>query len=173
MGTIDYRIIRSNRKSLALEIGNGLEVLVRAPHRVGEKQIAAFVRQHSDWIRNNLAARRAFLEQYPEPTADQLETWMALAQTIIPGRVAHYTATMGLMHTGIRFTKNRVRIGSCCKKNRISFSCRLMGYPPEILDYVIVHELAHILHKNHGPEFWKTVEAVLPDYRKRRAMLRR
>jgi len=79
---------------------------------------------------------------------------------------------MGLMHTGIRLNKNKTRIGSCCKNNRLSFSCRLMAYPPEVLDYVVVHELAHIPHKNHGPAFWRTVEGILPDYRQRRRMLR-
>ena len=172
MGGIDYHIIRSKRKSLALEISNGPAVLVRAPYGVSEAHIAGFVQQHSAWIEKKLAARRAFLDKHPEPMAQQLEDWMALAQTVVPGRVAHYAAVMGLMPTGIRFTKNKTRVGSCCKKNQLSFSCRLMGYPPEVLDYVVVHELAHILHKNHGPAFWRAVEAVLPDYRKRRAMLR-
>ena len=167
-----YRIIRSDRKTLGLEIGAGPEVLVRAPRRASQAQIEAFVERYREWVLQKLEKRRAFLEKHPEPTGEQLKIWMARAQAVIPDRVAHYARMMGVVPTGIRFTKNKARIGSCCQKNRISFSCRLMGYPTEVLDYVIVHELAHILHKNHGPAFWQMVGAVLPDYRQRRAMLR-
>jgi len=168
----DYRIIRSDRRSLGLEIGDGLEVLVRAPRRMQEAQIEAFVERHRDWILQKLEKRRAFLEKHPVATEEQLAAWMQKARSVVPDRVAHYAQRMGVAHAGIHFTKNRVRVGSCCQNNRIFFSCRLMGYPSEVLDYVIVHELAHILHKNHGPAFWKTVEAILPDYKKRRIMLR-
>jgi len=170
--TFNYRIIRSDRKTLGLEISDKLEILVRAPRRVQEAQIEAFVARHRDWILQKLEKRRAFLEKHPEPTEAQLTAWMVEAQSRMPERVAHYAKIMGVAPTGIRFTKNKTRIGSCCQKNRICFSCRLMGYPPEVLDYVVVHELAHISHKNHGPAFWQTVEAILPDYRRRRTLLR-
>ena len=173
MGEIPYRVIRSDRKTLGLEISDKLEVLVRAPSRLPDERIQTFVQQHERWIVQKLAKRRAYLEQHTEPDAAQLMCWMAEAKALVPGRVEHYAGIMGVRPTSIRFTKNRTRIGSCCRKNQVSFSCRLMGYPPEILDYVVVHELAHIVHKNHGPAFWRTVEAVLPDYKQRRAMLRR
>jgi len=172
MEEINYRIIRSDRKTVGLEISTGLEVLVRAPRWMPEETINGFVQRHRGWIVGKLEQRRAFLEQRPEPTAEQLSAWSAEASAVIPGRVEHYARVMGLTPAGVRINKNRIRIGSCCGKNRLSFSCRLMGYPAEVLDYVIVHELAHIPHKNHGPTFWRTVEAVLPDYRQRRAMLR-
>lgn len=172
MKEINYRVIRSGRKSMCLEIGSGPEVVVRAPYRMQEVHIDRFVAQHRGWIEQKLEQRRAFLERHPEPTEEQLEVWMTEIRARTPGRVAYYERIMGVKQTGIRYTKNRARLGSCCKNNRISFSCRLMGYPPEVLDYVIVHELAHILHKNHGPDFWRVVGAVLPDYKQRRAMLR-
>jgi len=172
MEEIHYRLIRSDRKTLGLEISKGLEVLVRAPRRMPAETIERFVQQHSGWIEKKLEQRRVFLDQHPEPTKAQLEAWTLEASAVIPGRAEHYANIMGVSYTGIRITRNRARVGSCCGKNRISFSCRLMGYPAEVLDYVIVHELVHILHKNHGPAFWRTVEAVLPDYRQRRAMLR-
>ena len=74
--------------------------------------------------------------------------------------------------TGITITSARTRFGSCSGKNRLSFSWRLMQYPDEAIDYVVVHELAHIAHKNHGPDFHSCVAAVLPDHRERRALLR-
>ena len=173
MEELSYRVIRSDRKTLGLEISDKLEVLVRVPRRLPEERIEAFVRQHERWILRKLEQRRAYLEQHTEPSAEQLSVWMAQARALIPDRVAYFSQIMTVRPTEIRFTKNKTRIGSCTRANQISFSCRLMDYPPEVLDYVVVHELAHILHKNHGPAFWRTVEAVLPDYRQRRKLLKR
>jgi len=170
---MSYRVIRSDRKTLGLEVSDRLEVLVRAPRRLPEERIEAFVRQHERWILQKLEQRRAYIEQHVEPDAAQLFAWMAEMRDLVPGRVAHFAQIMGVRPSGIRFTKNRTRIGSCTRDNQISFSCRLMRYPVEVLDYVVVHELAHILHKNHGPAFWRAVEAILPDYKRRRGMLRR
>ncbi|MCL2563533.1 MAG: M48 family metallopeptidase [Oscillospiraceae bacterium] len=172
MERVEYRVIRSDRKTLGLEIGKGTEVLVRAPRRISEEQIEIFVRRHRAWIEKKLAQRRAFLAAHPEPSEAELAGWMERAKAIIPARAAYYAEIMGVTHTGIRYTRNRTRVGSCCRQNRLSFSCRLMGYPQEVLDYVVVHELAHITHKNHGADFWRAVETVLPDYQVRRAMLR-
>mgnify|MGYP000174709420 CR=1 FL=1 len=80
---------------------------------------------------------------------------------------------MGLVPAGIKITSARTRFGSCSGKNSICFSWRLMLYPPEAIDYVIVHELAHIRHHDHSPAFYREVEAYLPDWRARRALLRR
>ena len=79
---------------------------------------------------------------------------------------------MGVCPTGMRITGARTRFGSCSGKNSICFSWRLMAYPQEAVDYVVVHELAHILHKNHGPAFYQCIESVLPDWRQRRALLK-
>ena len=79
---------------------------------------------------------------------------------------------MGLRPAGVTITGAEKRFGSCSAKNRICFSWRLMQYPEEAVDYVVVHELAHILHKNHGKAFYACVEEVLPDWRARRALLK-
>ena len=79
---------------------------------------------------------------------------------------------MGLQPTGVTVTGARKRFGSCSGKDRICFSWRLMLYPPEAIDYVVVHELAHIRHKNHSKAFYDLVASVLPDYREREALLR-
>jgi len=172
MEEITYRVIRSGRKSMSLEVSRELEVIVRAPYRMRDKHIEDFVEKHRGWITQKLEERRSSLARYPEPSAAQLEAWTWEAKDRIPGRVAYYADVMGVVPAGIRYTKNRTRVGSCCRQNKLSFSCRLMRYPPEVLDYVVVHELAHILHKNHGPVFWQTVAAALPDYKAYRTMLR-
>ena len=84
----------------------------------------------------------------------------------------HYARLMGVQPAGVRITGARTRFGSCSGSNRICFSWRLMDYPEAAVDYVVVHELAHIVHKNHGPQFWALVARYLPDWRARRALLR-
>ena len=79
---------------------------------------------------------------------------------------------MGLHPTGLRITSARTRFGSCSAKNSICFSWRLMQYPDAAVDYVVVHELAHIREKNHGRAFYALVEQFLPDWRERRALLK-
>jgi hypothetical protein len=78
----------------------------------------------------------------------------------------------GLKPQYIKITSAKRRFGSCSGKNGICFSWRLMRYPESAIDYVIVHELAHIEHKNHGGAFYDRIEAILPDLRERRKLLR-
>ena len=86
--------------------------------------------------------------------------------------MAYWSEATGLVPTGIKITAAKKRYGSCSGKNSLCFSWRLMLYPPEAIDYVVVHELAHIRHHNHSPAFWAFVEQTLPDYRQRQSLLR-
>ncbi|MEA4965114.1 MAG: M48 family metallopeptidase [Oscillospiraceae bacterium] len=157
---------------MAIEITRDAAVVVRVPHCAGDEAVQTFVGAHRDWIARHQALRQAYLERNPEPTAAERQALIAKANDILPGRVAHYGAIMGLSPTGLRITNARGRFGSCSAKNRLCFSWLLMRYDDAAIDYVVVHELAHILHKNHGAEFYRAVEAVLPDYRARIRLLR-
>ena len=79
---------------------------------------------------------------------------------------------MELVPAGIKITSARTRFGSCSGKNSICFSWRLMLYPPEAIDYVIVHELAHIRHHDHSPAFYALIEQYLPDWKARMKLLK-
>ena len=172
MEEIVYRVVRSDRRSLGLEITRDTEVLVRAPRWISEAQIDRFVQKHRDWIIKKQASRRDRLTIHSELTEEQLLDLTRQAEAVIPDRVAHFARVMNLWPTAIRITRTRSRFGSCSKSDKLSFSCRLMLYPAEAVDYVVVHELAHIAHKNHGAEFWNVVGSVLPDYKQRIKMLR-
>lgn len=169
---VPYELIRSGRRTLALEVTRDGRVLVRAPMRLGQKRIDEFVAQHESWVTEHLARQRQRRESHPEPTPAQREALIRRAGAVLPERVAYYSGIMGLYPTGITITGAEKRFGSCSAKNRICFSWRLMQYPAEAVDYVVVHELAHIRHKNHGKDFYACIEKVLPDWRERRAMLR-
>ena len=170
---MEVRVIRSRRRTVSLEIQRDLSVLIRAPLGMPEEEISRFLERHRDWLARHLEEARARQERHPEPSPEQAEALIRRAKEILPGKVAHYAAEMGLYPTGITITGAKTRFGSCSPKNRLCFSWRLMDYPEEAIDYVVVHELAHIRHKDHGPQFHALVASVLPDHRERRALLRR
>ncbi len=173
MDKIPYRVVRSNRRSVSMEITPGLEVLVRAPQRMPQAMIEAFVERHRDWAEAHLArAKERASRLPPEPTEEEKQELIRRAKALLPERVAHYSAIMGLTPTGITVTGAQKRFGSCSGKNRLCFSWRLMRYPQEAIDYVVVHELAHIRHKDHSKAFYALIATVLPDYKEREALLR-
>lgn len=170
---MEYTLIRSRRKTLALEITRDAKLVVRAPLRCPQREIDGFLQQKEQWIALHMAKMQARRESHPEPTAEQEAALRQKAKEILPALVAQYAARMGVEPAGITVTGARTRFGSCSPKNRLSFSFRLMEYPMEAIEYVVVHELAHIRHKNHGADFYQEIQLVLPDWRERNAMLKR
>ena len=167
-----YEVIRSDRRTVAMEVTREGRVLVRAPRRMTQKDIDSFVAKHQDWLNTHLAKQKIWQAAHPEPTKQEQQAMLERAKAILPEKVDHYAKSMGLRPSGITITGARTRFGSCSPKNRLCFSWRLMAYPEEAIDYVVVHELAHIVHRNHGPEFHALVERILPDHRKRRELLK-
>ena len=169
---MDYTVIRSRRRTLALEITRDARVLVRAPLRASAREIEQFVLAHRRWLEEHLARRQAWLEDHPPLTEAEIAALRAGAKAYLPGRVELWAGRMGVRPTGVKITSARTRFGSCSGKNSLCFSLYLMQYPPEAIDCVVVHELAHIRHKNHGPAFYAEVAKYMPDYRQRQALLR-
>lgn len=101
------------------------------------------------------------------------EIYKTEAKEYIPRRVRYFESVMNLYSKGVKITSAETRWGSCSGKNVLCFPWRLMMADSEAIDYVIVHELAHIKEKNHGKYFWKLVELYIPDYRERRMSLRK
>jgi predicted metal-dependent hydrolase len=90
----------------------------------------------------------------------------------IRGRVDFFSRELEVRQENIKITAAQRRWGSCSQDNNLTFSYRLIMAPPDVIDYVVVHELAHIREKNHSPKFWKRVEEVMPEYRTHRRWLR-
>ena len=167
-----YELIRSARRTLALEVSRDGRVLVRAPMGLSQKRIDAFAAAHQDWIAAQQARQAQRRAAHPEPSAAERAGLIRKAQEVLPAKTAYYGNLMNLHPTGITITGAEKRFGSCSAKNRICYSWRLMAYPEAAIDYVVVHELAHILHKNHGKEFYACIESILPDWRARRNLLK-
>ncbi|MBE6758238.1 MAG: M48 family metallopeptidase [Ruminococcaceae bacterium] len=164
-----YRLIRSKRRTVAIEIRPNGEILVRAPRLVPRAVIERELALREEWIARHLAT---LPPPRPEPSEEQLAAWRKAAADHLPKRVAHFAAVMGVTPAAVKINAAAKRFGSCSSKGNLNFSCRLMAYPPEAIDYVVVHELAHLTHMNHSAAFYATVAAVLPDYKARAALLK-
>ncbi len=161
-------IIRSSRKTLSLEIAPGPSIRVRAPYRMPLREITAFMRQKSSWLDDHLAkaARREERVEaagtLPEAELDRLGD---LAVDYFSAGVARLAPKVGVTYGRITIRWQKTRWGSCSSKGNLNFNALLMLAPPEVRDYVIVHELCHRLEMNHSPRFWAEVARVMPGYR--------
>ena len=168
---IDYRIVRSNRKTLSLEIKRSGEIIVRSPMHTTLAVIREFVDSHEAWVHKNLQKikeRPVENELTPEQVADLKQR----AKEILPQKVEYFSQLTGLKCTGVKITSAKTRFGSCSGKNSICFSYHLMRYPEEAIDYVVLHELAHTKYHDHSWRFWMLVGLYMPDYKRRRELLK-
>ena len=169
---IPYSLIRSDRKTISIEINPEGQVLVRAPRFASAASINAFVLEKQQWVEKSRLKVAERKSRQPVIEEGDKERCLQRAREILPEKVLYYGKKLGVMPTGITVTGAATRFGSCSGKNRLSFSWRLMAYPEEAVDYVVVHELCHILHKDHSPAFYREIERILPDYRQRIKLLK-
>ena len=167
-------VIRSDRRTLSLQIKPDGTLLVRAPRRLSQGEINRFLEEKSDWIERTLekvAEENAAGEEAPL-TFENIQALAEQALRELPPRVRFWAGKLGVTYGRITIRNQRGRWGSCSGEGNLNFNCLLMLAPPEVVDYVIVHELAHRKQMNHSPLFWAEVEAVLPDYRERKKWLK-
>lgn len=169
----NYEIIRSRRKTIAIQITREGAVVVRAPMRANTQVIEKFVAAQNDWIMKHLEIQKARIARAQMLSEADVLKMQNDARSIIPQRVMEFARIMKLMPSSIKITSAKSRFGSCNARNGLCFSWRLMQYDMRAVDYVIVHELAHITHKNHGAEFYKLIAQYMPDYKERIKMLRK
>ena len=172
---ISYQIIRSSRKTMSLEIKADGSVVVRAPLRLSEAKIQKFVEEKQEWILKNLEEiqkRDAQKENVQKLSALERQHLQNKACVVIPRRVAYYAEKLGVSYGKITLRQQKTRWGSCAANGNLNFNWLLILAPPEVLDYVVVHELCHRREMNHSQAFWKEVEKILPDYRERQKWLK-
>lgn len=165
---MEFEILRSRRKSLAIEITPHGEVLVRAPLRMAKRDIQKFVESRQDWI----AAHLSKIHIVPPLSAEEHSALIRSAREILPAKSAHYARLLGVTFGRITIRSQKSRWGSCSAAGNLNFNCLLILAPEEVQDYVVVHELCHRKHMDHSPAFWQEVETILPDYRRQKAWLK-
>ena len=168
----EYTVIRSGRKTLSLQINKNCEIIVRAPYGYSDKKIRAFLEEHRQWIDEALEKQSTRNEGRVSLDDGDIAFLKKLAQKTLPARAEYYSRLMGVKPESIKITSAQSRFGSCSGKNGICFSYMLMLYPSEAIDYVVVHELAHIKEHNHSRAFYAVIASVMPDYRQREELLK-
>ncbi len=168
---MEYKLIRSNRKTIELSIDDALCPVIKAPLKMSTESIDAFYKKHGNWIEKHIKVKSEHLKK-SDITEEEKTVLKNRAKVYLTERTEYFSEIMGLKPTGVKITSAEKRFGSCSGTNSICYSWHLMQYPPEAVDYVVVHELAHIVYKNHGKDFYKLIESVLPDYKIREKLLK-
>lgn len=170
-------LVRSCRKTLAVQIRADGTVIARAPLRMPEDRILCFLSEKASWIRmqQGKMQEREKIRQQARIHLDvaQEKELRERAKSVLAQRTAYYARQVGVTYGRRRITvrDQKTRWGSCSQTGNLNFNFRLILAPLEVLDYVVVHELCHRRQMNHSAQFWQEVAQVLPDYRKRKAWL--
>lgn len=161
------------RRTLSMKMHEDGSVTVYAPCSTDMACILDFIERHDAWLTRTREKIARYQEMFPPLSAEGVQALRVAAKEYLPMRVQYYAAIMGLQPKSVRITSAKTRFGSCSAENGISFSYLLMRYPIEAIDYVVVHELAHIREKNHGKHFYDLVTHYMPDYKARAALLKK
>lgn len=164
----NIKIIRSRRKTISLQIKPDGSIELRAPVNVSDIQLNKFIQEKNDWIEKHLKIvqeRQSKMSQLVPLTSDDIHELAERAMEVIPERVEYYAEIIGVTYGRITIRNQKSRWGSCSGKGNLNFNCLLMLMPPEIIDYVVVHELCHRKELNHSPGFWAEVSKIIPDYK--------
>lgn len=164
---MEYELIRSERKTIALEIRKG-RLIVRAPLGASDETIRAFLQKNRKWAEEHLLKARARDQRMAgveKLTREELRALAEAALRDIPERVRRFAPLLGVSYGSITIRAQKTKWGSCSAKGNLNFNCLLMLAPPKVRDSVVVHELCHLKEMNHSSRFYAEVLKVFPDYR--------
>lgn len=168
-----YELIYSSRRTLSVQITSGGEVRVRAPRRTSVSSINRFLLEKEAWILKHLEKAAKHTAPAPPPLPEpERRRYMELAREIFTRKAAYYAPLMQVTYGRISIREQKTRWGSCSSKGNLNFNWRLIFAPEDVLDYIVVHELAHRREMNHSQAFYDIVRSVLPEYKKEQKWLR-
>lgn len=173
---ISVKIRRSARKTVALEVKASGEVIARVPNRFLAADAEAFIERHRAWILKKVEltkVRELKMQELAFPKIEELTAKdIEAIQKKLVEKTMFYARKMKVSVGRITIRNQKTRWGSCSSKGNLNFNYRLYYLPEELLEYVIVHELAHRRHMNHSKEFWEEVAFFYPDYKACRERLK-
>lgn len=171
----NINIIKTKRKTIAVEIKRDLSIVIHAPIRMSDDEIQQFIDKKSSWIDKNIEKiknKQAECSNLGKFTNEEIKSLAEKAKKLISDRAEYYAKTVGVSYGRITIRNQVTRWGSCSSKHNLNFNCLLVLCPLEVLDYVVVHELCHIKEMNHSNRFWSEIERICPNYETHRKWLK-
>ncbi|WP_120972252.1 M48 family metallopeptidase [Helicobacter pylori] len=168
-------------KTLSLNITPSLEVILKMPDSCPQTRASAFLKEQEAWLKKTLLA----MQEKHSLLHSRLETYQnkilvfdevknandytltdlkKILKTYLEQKLPLIAQKMQTSYTHFSIRNNAKVLGSCSYHNRLSFALLLIGAQKEAIDYVIIHELAHTIHKNHSKNFWRCVKIFCPNY---------
>ena len=165
-------VVRSDRKTVSLELKRDGTFFLRAPRRCEDAFLLSFLKSREGWLRSHLKKQEDLRRENGDMPSEKLgaEEIRSLAEDALmdlPARVRRFAPIVGVTYGRITIRNQKTRWGSCSSAGNLNFNCLLMLTPPEVRDYVVIHELCHRLEMNHSPRFWAEVARVCPEYKAR------
>lgn len=183
---LEYEVVESTRaKGLRVTVHTDGRVVVTKPHRMDIRHVQAFIEARRGWIE---AARGKFLRatlrkekkgiqdiELPKLRRGSKEYRAAIqrARELAASRLLHFNTLYTFSYGTLSIRNQTTRWGSCSSTNNLSFNFRIAHLPPELADYLVVHELCHTKEHNHSERFWAQVERAVPNHKELRVQLRR
>ncbi len=163
---LELRIYHCQRRSLSLRLTAKKELEVRAPLNLSTAEIARFVESKSAWLERQL--NKPVVEPERIPPAEE-----AVLKKICAERVADFlTSYEGAKPARVHIRKQKSRWGSYSSSGTLSINLNAALLDDALFEYLMIHELSHIVELNHSPAFWSLVESRIPDYKERKKRLK-
>ena len=172
--TIPYTLkISARAKHIRLAIYKDGSFVVTAPKRADKERVQSFIYDKSAWILqkiNHFKARPHI--GLGTGNAKEFIIHKERALRLVESRLTYFNAAYGYIWKNITIRNQSTRWGSCSKQGNLNFNYKIVLLPPELADYIVVHELCHIGQLNHSSKFWDLFEQTIPDYKVLRKALK-
>ncbi|MBQ8060427.1 MAG: M48 family metallopeptidase [Bacteroidales bacterium] len=168
-------VLRKNSRSrrITLRVSERRGVVVTMPWLVPYRVGLEFFLSRKDWVLRTMENQRLRFQDEPQPSAEEIEKMRLRAKAELPVRLAELAEKYSFTYNQVRIKHNVSNWGSCSRKGNINLNLNLMRLPDELRDYVILHELCHLRHPDHGKAFHALLESICPDHRRKEKELRK
>jgi hypothetical protein len=175
---INCKLIKSSkRRTICISINTDGAVVIRAPKSIKNKHIENFLKEKKEWIKKNIKKvernRIEAINFAKNLNPQKIKNYKLKAKILLQKRVNYFSHKYKFKYNKIKISNAKTRWGSCSANNNLNFNWKIIFAPKNVIDYLIIHELVHTIHKNHQKNFWNMVEKIQPDYKKNREWLKK
>ena len=165
------KVLRARRITLRVSPRRGVSVTMPylVPYSAG---LDLFI-SRKPWVKEKLEILKRKMADQPQPGPEEIEAMRMAAKRTLPARLAELAEKYSFTYNRVRIKHNVSNWGSCSRKGNINLNLNLVRLPDDLKDYVLLHELCHLKHPNHGEAFHALLESVCPDHRKKEKEVRK